>query len=203
MAYASQEGITSALAISEDNYTVVGARNKAVATFLQDDYTHLLFVDEDVLVPGDTIVRLGEVGGAIACGCYPGTKAPDDRPHMFIPYIMICIDGLWRQKWFKGIKECEGAGTGCMLIERQVFETLGYQWFDWPMWLNEQGQMQHYSDDIDFCRRARDAGFKVYAHGDVRCGHMKEVDVASFIVEEGQPAWNVDWQGPQSAAKIT
>jgi hypothetical protein len=201
MAYAGQFGITTSLAISEDNYTVVGARNKAVATFLRTDATHLMFVDCDVLIQEDAVVLLAAMDKDIACGCYPSTKAPKGVEHMFIPYITITRNDRWLSAWFDGILEVQAGGTGCMLIKREVLETLGWQWFQWPFWLDKRGDLKHHSDDVDFCMRAREAGFKIFAHGNVRCGHMKRVDIASFIFEKGKKRVEVGWQGPTTLAE--
>jgi hypothetical protein len=113
------------------------------------------------------------------------------------PYLTIKKDDKWLLRWFDGPLEVDGAGTGCMLIRRDVFEALGHPWFRWPEWIDEEkGTLERMSDDIDFCNRARDKGFKVVAHGNVRCGHIKQCDVANFVFED--KVLDIQWNGPST-----
>ncbi len=60
--------------------------------------------------------------------------------------------------------ECDAVGFGCVLIERRVFETIEYPWFEADP---ETGG----AEDFDFCEKAKRAGFQVFADMTVQCDH--------------------------------
>lgn len=70
-----------------------------------------------------------------------------------------------------GLKEVDAIGSGCMLIARRVLKDLGDNWFN-PFW-NEEGTSRR-SGDFNFCTKARERGWKVWAHFDYPCEHIKQ-----------------------------
>jgi hypothetical protein len=198
--YAASYGIQTRICISSDPYSVAMARNRGVAQLLKDpSATHLFFLDNDVHIAKDAIVILAACQSPVAAGCYPSfknTTSSGDNRYLCQPYLTVKVNGEWMMRWFDGVAEVEEAGTGCMLIRRDVLEDLGYPWFVWREWLTENGDIDRFSDDVDFCRRARARGHKIVAHGNVRCGHTKQCDVANFMFEEG--AVQAQWLGPQT-----
>lgn len=63
--------------------------------------------------------------------------------------------------------ECDALGTGCMLIHRSVFETLPAPWFEYRAGGN--------SEDLMFCKEAKEAGIPVYCDLSTVCGHYNLV----------------------------
>lgn len=200
--YAVSLGIKAGYGKAHSAHAVDHARNRGVAGALHGapDLTHILMIDDDVLIPKDTIPVLLALDCGIASGCYPGIKKAYKAGPILAPYVMVRQDRQWRFKWFDGIVECDAVGGGCMLIRRDVLWDIGFPWFRWPQWI-EEGRLFHKSDDVDFCDRAREKGHVIKAHGNVRCSHLKTVDVAQFIAPpEGTP-WNPTWRGPRMVAE--
>lgn len=162
-----------------ERYGVALGRNRAVASFLDSPYTHLLFVDDDVVVPPNTINDLLECDADIAAGCYVMLHPVNRRA---TPVLTVFDGEQWAREWFDGVKDAERVATGCMLIRREVFAKVGVpgEWFRWPSWI-EDGKFQHRSDDVEFCRQARERGFTIRAHGNVRCGHLRLVDLGCLL----------------------
>jgi hypothetical protein len=197
--YAADVGIETSLAVTADNFSIGKARNSAVLAFLEDkDATHLFFVDNDVHIQEDAIVVLVAMDKPISAGCYASFKTPPNHPGMHKPYITVKKEGAWYTTWWDGVVQVDGAGTGCMLIRRDVFEEMKYPWFVWREYV-EDGVIKHKSDDIDFCDRAIAQGLSVWAHGNVRCGHIKTTDASCFIFED--KVLDVDWHGPRTVAQ--
>lgn len=183
--HANDNGIKTTLGLAPNKYAAHIARNLAVAA-MPKDATHLLFIDNDVYIQKDAITALLEVPCDIAVGCY----AQLTQGGQISPYIAVRHSGKWMTEPWEGILEdVEFAGAGCMLIRREVFEALEFPWWNWPLELKD-GKVCETSDDVDFCVRAREAGFTIGAHGGVFCGHEKHIDAAALFVS--------GWCGPMT-----
>ena len=172
--------------IVRNRHTVCVSRNRGVAHLLKGIYSHILFVDDDTTIPVDTIKLLLECDSNVATGCVPttiGGKA--------VLTVADCEDGLgyqWRQEWFDGIVTTPACGGACMLIRRDVFTRMGFPWFTSPEF-HEDGKHTWFSDDIAFCKKVCEYGIgPIMAHGNVRCGHTKLVNVEDFITDLFSPS---------------
>jgi GT2 family glycosyltransferase len=176
-------GVRVELSIQQDRYSVAYCRNQAVHDCLKNGFSHLFFCDDDVYVPEHTLVDLHAMNRGIAAGLVPSIKTAYPGDLQAETYVQAAIGGQWSRHWFSGIRQVDVVGGGCMLIKRGVFEKVGFPWFRWPEGI-VNGEHIRKSDDLDFCERAIAAGIGVWANGDVRCGHVKAVDIANFITEE-------------------
>lgn len=174
-------------------HNVATCRNEAVAEFLfKPEYSHLLFVDDDVTIPRDAVIRLAALaelpGHDVVCGCYPSVKYYE--PDIPTPYVVVLPLGGsknadWMTQYPRGVVEVEAAGGGCMMISRAVLKTIGHPWFRClETYRPDEGRIEIVTDDVDFCQRARGAGFRIWADGNIRCGHTKPIDVAALICPE-------------------
>lgn len=72
----------------------------------------------------------------------------------------------------RGLIEVGAAGTAGMLVRRRVFDQLEPPWF-------ELGQVPRYRDfpceDVWFCRRLRDAGFRLFCDLETPLGHITPI----------------------------
>ena len=60
-----------------------------------------------------------------------------------------------------------------MLIKKGVIENIKYPWFA-PIWLDVGSGMKEFSsEDVGFCHRIREAGYKIMANTNVVIGHEK------------------------------
>lgn len=193
-------------------YSVCVARNKAVADMLGQKfhdgkpYTHIMFVDSDVLVQQDALTLLLDLDVPVATGCYPAI-----RTHfgLEVPYITVVKEinnkeVKWWHTWFDGVKDTPSCGAGCLLIKRDVFEAIGFPWFRWQEQYVDGKYRADFGEDSDFCSRVYMAGMgPIKAHGAVRCGHYKKLDIASQLVEEGCTPHDIKWSGPKSIEQKT
>ncbi len=63
------------------------------------------------------------------------------------------------------ITQVDAVGMGCCLIDTRIFNSLEFPWFRYGEKMGEP------AEDLYFCERARDLGFKVWIHGDVVFDH--------------------------------
>lgn len=180
---AENAGHAATLSIHHDPYSVAYCRNQAVHDCLQGGYSHLWFIDDDVYVPPQSLVSLLEMQQDVAAGVYPSIKVRNADDLRAETYIVAGKDGQWFRQWFKGIRQVDVVGAGCLLIGRDVFAKVKFPWFRWPEGI-VNGEHIRKSDDLDFCERCIAAGIGVFVNGDVRCGHVKPVDISNFISEE-------------------
>jgi GT2 family glycosyltransferase len=145
-------------------------RNSIVQYFLeQTKATHLFFLDDDVLVMPDTILRLLKRKAPIVSGLYY-ERAKWHRP--------IIIDtpkgrgGKFRFQFrYRGrpprnkLLQCDVVPAGCLMIERSVFRTLQHPWFN-------TDRKQSLGEDVYFSLCARRAGLKILVDTGVDSLHI-------------------------------
>lgn len=181
----AKAGLASvALSIQQDRYSVAFCRNQAVHDAINGKFTHLFFIDDDVYVPENTLPALLEMGRSVAAGVYPSIKTLYPGDLKAETYITVKYQGHWLRHWFQGTRRVDAVGAGCLLIKTSVFEKVTFPWFRWPEMILPDGRHERVSDDLDFCQRCNAAGIGVWANGDIRCGHVKPVDIANFMTEE-------------------
>lgn len=61
--------------------------------------------------------------------------------------------------------EVDAVGMGCALIDTKVFAKVPYPWF-------KCDSMEEPGEDVYFCRKARENGFRVWVHPGVRFNHI-------------------------------
>lgn len=170
-------------------FTVEWQRNKIVADFLKTDCEALWFVDSDV-IPTENSFELLRVDAPIAGGIYPipGYNMKNDIPLIWSFYNKIDT-GVFDYQPIPlpedgpTLVACEGLGTGCMIIERKVLEDarlrLGPDEEGVPAIFRTKRSLAgkcEGTDDLDFCYRATELGYKMIAHTGLRWDHIKTVE---------------------------
>lgn len=166
------------------------ARNKIVSDFLKDEsFSRLWFIDSDIL-PKKECMKLLISDDDIVGGTYDiwGSCQKDKAIR---PTQTAYLDGINQDGWIPvpvpadGFYNVDALGTGMMIIKRRVLA-------DSRMWIggtegavfqNLYGPMRNIeiTEDLDFCRRAKALGYTVVAHGAIKVGHVKTVNVADIV----------------------
>lgn len=148
------------------------ARNQIVETFMQSDCTHLFMVDADTVPPPDAIDKLLALEEDIATGITPIVNKDDLTSNVFLtneeeasPMPLDSIQS--RALPF----EITAVGLSCVLIKRTVFEKMKKPYFT-SFWF-ENGKFCE--GDVNFCGKAKDAGFKIMADPRIKADHVKEI----------------------------
>lgn len=156
-------------------------RNLAIEEALKYECTHCFFVDDDVVLRPDALLRLLAHDKDIACGLY----LMRNYPHLPILFDESYNDGRCKFSSLspgkKGLVEAVNTGLGCALIKIDVFQRMEKPWI-------RIGQLEkdHWCDDIDFFNRARnDYGYKLYVDLEVQCGHMIHTTIFPHRAEDG------------------
>lgn len=83
-------------------------------------------------------------------------------------------DGWRPHRPLDGLQEVDAIGSGCMVIARRVLEKIPKPLF-FRQW-NEDGIAVR-GHDFLFSKKAKDNGFRVWAHYDYPCHHFNEIEV--------------------------
>lgn len=175
--------------ITVDEVDVVTARNTLASQLLRDDaFSHLLFIDADMIFGSETVLRLlGAEKPLIGC-TYP--KREIDLAKLCalakvhpapIAIAKASSFAVQQHSWHSteirnGMCQVEGLGMGLCLIDRKVFEKLApkvrrngavYGFFDQI----SQGDLLK-SEDLSFCARWKTVGGEVWALVDQDIGHV-------------------------------
>lgn len=196
------------------------ARNSLVESALKyEDVTHLFFMDADMTFPMHALGRLIRHRQAIVSGTY-FARAETPIPHayryvrreengtdLYFPEgeaLATWMKAHWNEvrelpdvgcapEWPDNLRPVDALGAGCLLVERRVFDAIGYPWF---VAYHDTGG----GEDFDFCRRAKEFGFQPYVDWAVRCGH--EMPNQFVTVEDFTGFFGVntadehDWEQP-------
>jgi len=144
------------------------ARNSACENVLSSLFSWLFFLDDDIVCPPDTVLRLMAHKKDIISGLY-FRRSPPLAP------VMMKLDGekaSFITQFQPGeIVEADFVGAGCLLIHRRVLEKVKYPWFDWRVDRKDLKGNKRCSEDFAFCESAREAGFKIYVDTSIQCDH--------------------------------
>lgn len=175
------------------------ARNMLVEKAIAEEAEYILFIDDDTAPPFDTIsklIRELDVRGPeyVVCGGIYVNKVPPQEPLVFLDHGS---GPHWKWK-FGEVFECWGIATGCMMIRTSVFNQIPKPWFkdinsieevDDPAVFGKDGKPDEFrmTDDLYFCKKVRDAGLKILAHGGVLPVHWDHKGVGHTLPVDSYP----------------
>jgi len=158
------------------NYMVADARNSIVNAMIEEEFEWLLFIDHDVIIPPDTVIRINQYildhNVPVVSGLYFTKSVPSE------PLIYRGRGNSYYSKWKMGDKVwVDGIPMGCTLIHssllkvmwddaeeyeymgrkiRRVFETPARTWYDPESmnWYTSRG-----TEDLNWCTKVMDGGY--------------------------------------------
>jgi len=171
------------------------ARNEIVRLALDyqgelgDRVSHVLFIDDDVLVPPDAPARLLSHKLPIVAGLYYArTVAP--QPLVLKDRYQGVADNLPSE----GLYPCHGHGMGCTLIAREVFEALEPPWFKTTRdatSLSENAPTHWFqSEDMYFLERAREQGHQPTVDCGLFCWHYSLAEGVGYPIQKWKERGN-------------
>jgi len=161
-------------------YPVDVARESIVEACIEHKVKNLFFIDDDCFVPTHavrTLLEDVERGCDIASGIV-WTKREPTEP---------CIyrrqgEGAYYNFPKNTVFEIEAAGMSCCMIKVDIFKQIEKPWFKFT-WGQTNPKTGRYwarkGEDLYFCHKAREAGFKLHCDSRVLCDHLN-VDTGKF-----------------------
>lgn len=155
---------------------IASSRNKIVRTFLETNREWLWMLDTDMVFGSDTLRNLldadREIVGALCHGVSNETGEPFPVMHELTDTGMRRIDDYPENE----VIEVDATGAACLLVHRDVLAKMEanadnplYPWFQEGRTL---GGLE-VGEDVCFCLKAKEQGFKIHVHTGVRVGHKK------------------------------
>lgn len=169
------------------------ARNQIVEKALRDGAEHILFLDTDVLFPPTAFMSLlmrqrNNPDHKIVSGVYWSKCNPS------FPLIFHEAGRGSNLDWRVGdyIEAPYAIGMGLVLIHTDVFRAIQPPWYTINYGLNidnESGSISASSmtEDLPFCERALEAGFKMWVDTGIQAGHYDSNSGVIFGLNDSMP----------------
>jgi len=151
-------------------YRIDQIRNLIAHYTQENNFDYLFSVDSDIVLPSNTLVKMLNEDFDIISGVYLQRKE-----HVKIPELYknnnrggqsnLDISEIRDPR----IIEIDGCGFGCVLIKSSVLQLIGYPQFEYHNTLDFQYTI---SEDVDFCRKAKNKGIKIFADTSIQCSHI-------------------------------
>ena len=154
---------------SPDGMEVGDARNEIVRNALADGADYIFFIDYDVVPPPNALVRLRSLDVDIAAGVYHLKQIPS-HPLIFVEGW----PGAFEDYDIGDLVKVDGVGMGCTLIKTDVFRKIEEPWFKTVAGHTDDMRdvLPTMTEDIYFCRKAKDAGYEVIVDTGIQCAHV-------------------------------
>ena len=150
-------------------------RNETIKYFLEHDYQELLWIDSDMIHPIDLLVRLQSRQKDIVSALY------FQRNYPFYPIMFMENEtekGSTYQMFFSWKKELikvDSIGTGCVLIQRKVFESLSFPFCEYTR--SSIKEDAYIGEDTYLFKKCKEAGFDLWVDATLESRHLIENSV--------------------------
>lgn len=149
----------------ESGTLIYMARDRLANVAINGDYTHVLWLDSDMVFGESIVDDLRFSGHDFVTGIAHGRR----KPFMSCLFKNIELDHLerWKlQDYPIGPFEVAGCGMACVLITTDILRAVKMK--DGTCFT----PFNQYGEDLSFCKRARALGYRIFAEPAVRLGHV-------------------------------
>ena len=145
------------------------ARDKLARYAMNNKFTHVLWLDSDMVFEPEILEDLQFSGKPFVTGIAHGRRKPY-MSCLFKSYTPEVV--RWELKDYPhNTFEVAACGMACTLIETKILENviMKYNTAFTPT--------EYWGEDVAFCDRARSLGYKPYAEPGVRVGHVGHITI--------------------------
>lgn len=144
-------------------------RDKLVKKAIKGEYTHILWLDSDMVFTEDLLDDLMFSGKDFVTGIAHSRRAP--YISCIFKEIYPAVDRWQGNKYPANTFKIGGCGFACVLIKTEiakaVYEKNGTAFFP----------MRELGEDLAFCKRATDLKYDIWAEPSVKLGHIGHITV--------------------------
>lgn len=166
----------------ESGTLVYAARERLAHKAMNDGFTHVLWLDSDMVFSPEIVDDLMFSGKNFVTGVYHARR----KGYTSCIFTKLDFDKITGLATFERAEtypndtfEIAGCGFGCVLITTDILTNVC---------LNKGTcftPLPNYGEDLAFCKRARELGHKIYCEPSVVCGHVGHIT----IYPEDYEAW--------------
>ena len=147
------------------------SRNDIATQALQMDADYVFWLDSDMVFPPDTLIRMMNTLRKNDLDILTGLYFRRVPPYTPVLFDKLSIDGdVCDFSEFdsipKDLFEVGGCGFGCVLMKTDVFFDVQSKFG------NMFAPVANNGEDIAFCCRAKECGYKIYCDPSIICGHV-------------------------------
>lgn len=144
-------------------------RDKLAKMAIDRGFTHILWLDSDMIFNEDLLENLMDSGKSFVTGIAHARRAP--HVSCLFKEIWPGVDRYEGHDYPHETFEIGGCGFACVLMEtkvvQKVYSIYGTAFFP----------MRELGEDLAFCKRATDTGFRLWAEPRVWLGHIGHITV--------------------------
>lgn len=182
------------------NKPIADARNEIVQFALDQDANYIYWLDDDVIAPPDSFLKLWRHQKDIINGVYWSKSNPPMplvfRGHLEAPYL----------NWHVGdLIEIDAAGNGLTLVKTEVYRKIEKE-IKGPWYSVEYGSFPgvketpyNNTEDLYFYAKARKAGYKIWADTSIQAFHFEKNSGVMYNMPvnspQAVPAWEIKARG--------
>lgn len=167
---------------------IYDARNKLASMAIENGYDYVMWFDSDMTFEPDLLIRLLDdiKDKDMVTGLY-FNRRPPFRPTVFEECDIsqkdreIRVSAVHQKHIPDSMFEIAACGFGCILVRTSVFKEV-YEKQGLPF-----SPLLGLGEDLSFCWRARQQGFKVWCDPKLLCGHTAHIVVGDETYIE---SWN-------------
>jgi hypothetical protein len=167
---------------------IAALQNDLARMFLATDCEWFWLVNDDQLYPRDALIQLLQRNVDVVTPVCLEKKAP----HFPLIYDESDAPGFYKRRTLKkgeqGLVPIAAAGGGGTLIHRRVLEAIPDPWWEVHTVKSDTGKLEQTSEDFDFAKKVKDAGFQMYADLDVSVVHQAIFGLRA-VLDEGSGEW--------------
>ena len=164
-----REGVRFAVEIVAGTL-VYFARNKLACKAINEEFTHILFLDSDMVFDEEIVETLTFCGKDFVCGAFQSRRPP------YGSCVFTQLKPLTKvTEYGKEPFRVEGCGMACTMISTEILKEVQSTYgnpFD-PAIIEDIT----FGEDTAFCWRARKCGFEIWCEPTARIGHIAHVPI--------------------------
>lgn len=148
---------------------VYTARERIAHKAINENYSHVLWLDSDMVFQPSIVDDLMFSGKPFVTGIYHARRK--GYASCIFKTIEINVKVERFEEYPTDTFEIAGCGFGCVLIETSILK---------DVCLNKGvcfTPLPSYGEDIAFCKRASELGHKIYCEPSVVCGHIGHIAI--------------------------
>lgn len=165
-------------------------RNVAISKFLKPHHQWIYTIDDDHTFKADLLMwLLHRMFNDDRIDILQGMCVTRKPPYLAYAYrkeeetTQLGV-GYKNARWDEipptGVSEWDAVGTGGMLFRRTIIDAMPYPWFE-----AGRTSKDHIGEDLYFCTKAKELGFRVWMDSDHRSGHITKTALIPVMTDKG------------------